>query len=94
MTPESKSIGSVLHILETAAASEGHCYLQRRHLALALGELIDLTVDQASAAIDLAAASGHVVVRGERVYLTHHDKAEQEIALAVRSLLTRGPMDN
>jgi ATP-dependent exoDNAse (exonuclease V) alpha subunit len=89
MTPESKSLGSILHILESAAASEGHCFLERRHLTLALGELVDLSIEQASAAIDLAAERGHVVVRGARVYLTHLDRAEQDIALAVKSLLAR-----
>jgi ATP-dependent exoDNAse (exonuclease V) alpha subunit len=94
MTPESKSLGTILHILETAAESEGHCFLERRHLTLALGELVDLTEGQASAAIDLAAQSGHVVVRGTRVYLTHLDQAEREIAAAVRSLLARGHTHN
>lgn len=89
MTPESKSIGSILHILEAAAESEGHCFLERRHLTLALGELVDLSLEQASAAIDLASERGHVVVRGARVYLTHLDRAEQDIALAVQSMLAR-----
>lgn len=86
MTPDAKHIGSVLEVLEDAAATEGHCYLPQWQLIHALGELVDFTQAQAQEAIRLAAERGHVVVRAERVYLTHLDQAERDIALAIRSL--------
>src|SRR4029077_5220110 len=89
MTPDAKHIGSVLEVLETAAANEGHCYLPQWQLIHALGELVDFTQAQAQEAIRLAAERGHVVVRGERVYLTHLDQARRDIAQAIWRFLTQ-----
>jgi hypothetical protein len=85
MTHPTTHIAAVLDTLETAAAEDGHCCLQRADLVFALG---DLGVTDGDGAITEAATGGHIVVRGDRVYLTHLDAAERDLAAAIQKFLS------
>jgi len=85
MTPEAKSIGSVLQILEYAAQEYGHVYLPKSRLYSQLAKRFGIT--DGAGAIQAAVSAGHVVVRGDRVYLKHLDEAEQAIADGVKRML-------
>jgi hypothetical protein len=89
MTRETNHICAVVLILEEAAADHGHVFLRRRLLSAFLKLRFGIT--DGAAAISAAQSAGHIVVRGDRVYLKHLDEAEQAVAEGVKRMLARQP---
>jgi hypothetical protein len=84
-----RGVRAELMSLLTAAALDGHCYLDLAEVRRTLSVRVPLA--HVIAGIEAAAVDGLIVVRaGGRVYLTGLDAAEQQCADGLRRLAERG----
>ena len=100
IAPESESRVrcAMKYILREAAASSGHVYLPEEELTSAAAGLLQVPVELCSRALRGLLVSGALLAEADeglprRVYLPYYWRAEQEVALMLRRLMTAMPPD-
>lgn len=78
---------AVLHTLQTEAEDNGHCWTAKTELLLHANELVGVSVEVLTVALDAEIADGRVKCEGDKVYLRDLWFAEHAVASQVARLL-------
>lgn len=70
--------GTVLDVLETAAATDGDVYLPHPELRSLVAQRLGVSLGAADIGIRDASVAKHVVLRGDKVYLARLDPAHSD----------------
>lgn len=90
MTPAARMLGTVLDILETAASTRSELFVPLTKLCHLVTQRLGVSPEAAAAGVRSASESGHVVLRGERVYLSRLDASAQRLSDCITDLRNGG----